>query len=36
MEGLVHPQAEEMVLPSELQLWVLGESPHAGIALGCC
>lgn len=27
MEGLVHPQAEEMVLPSGLQLWVLGESP---------
>lgn len=32
MEGLVHPQAEEMVLPSGLQLWVLDESPHAGTA----
>lgn len=32
MEGLVHPQAEEMALSSGLQLWVLGECPHAGIA----
>lgn len=32
MEGLVQPQAEEMLLPSRLQLWVLHEFPHAGIA----
>lgn len=34
MVGLVQPQAEEMLLPSRLQLWVLGESPHVGTAWG--